>query len=261
MALDERKEICGLTIYPIKVRYYERYISAKRALQQRQKFLPVKYLFMPFLSAVFSFCLDPLSQDTEFTPKGAFFGILDALILAGRLDTTPSELVRKYTEFTVENNALKLLRIRLSQGEKKIEITPDNFGAIRQGIAEMNGFELPDESKNAEIIRSAIELQKYNTRNAKKLKPDFADLIETVAYKSNLLYEDILEWNVKDFERRKRAIDRVESYEIYAQAEMSGLVSFKKGNPCPSLYFDVIDDTYGTTDFKGAHLTGLQPKN
>ena len=58
-----------------------------------------------------------------------------------------------------------------------------------------------------------------------------------------------MEWNVRDFENRRRAIERELKYRLYAQAEMGGMVTFKHGNPYPSWCFDAADDTRGTMVF------------
>ncbi|MBO5969767.1 MAG: hypothetical protein J6S14_14845 [Clostridia bacterium] len=253
----ERKEIGGICVYPITMRFYKRFIAAREAWKQRQSFLPVKYLFSPFLEATFDYMVSPEPPLTDDAPKGCFFGILEMLILALRLDyASPDELLRNGVILKNRpNGTFTVDKIRFVQDGELREITPKSFKIIRQIVADQNGIELPDESENVDILRSYREKQEYERRNAQKLKANTENVIDTVAYLSGLRTKDIMSWTVKEFECRKSTVERVENFRIFAQAELSGMASFKKGNPCPSLFFDVVDDTYGTASLEEADLS------
>lgn len=51
---------------------------------------------------------------------------------------------------------------------------------------------------------------------------------------------------MREFENRRKAIERDKKYTLFGQAEMSGMVSFKNGNPYPSWCYDSIDESMGT---------------
>ena len=70
-------------------------------------------------------------------------------------------------------------------------------------------------------------------------------MLSSVAYLSHVREKEIYQWTIREFENRKQAIDRDKRYTIYAQAEMSGFVKFKKGNPFPSWCFDKKQNQIG----------------
>ena len=70
--------------------------------------------------------------------------------------------------------------------------------------------------------------------------------IASVAYQSGIRERDINEWTVREFENRRKAIQRDKRYQMYGTAELSGMVSFKKGNPAPCWEFDIKADECGT---------------
>lgn len=257
---EEKRTYKNIVFYPVKVRFYERYLTAKAAWTQRQTFLPVKYLSLPFVSAMFLWAYD--GDVREDAPKQVFFGLLEMLVLACRLDTTVEELFRQGVFVGRGNGERELKKIVFTQDGEKKEITPVDFSAVRQIVAEQNGIELPNERENPELIRSYRQRIEYESRKnkSKDIRFSVEDLIETVAYLSNMRYDDLSEWTVKEFERRKRAIDRVEDRRAYRTAELSGFASFKDGNPVPSLYFDAIDDSLGTTSLENSKIAGARGK-
>ena len=103
------------------------------------------------------------------------------------------------------------------------------------------------------------ESKKALEGNGVSVNPDIEDMKSTVAYLSGITDKEILSWTIRDFENRRRAIDRVEKHRAYRQAELGGMVTFKNGNPYPSLFFDPIDDTLGTMKFSevGKQLNGV----
>ena len=115
---------------------------------------------------------------------------------------------------------------------------------IRPLIAEQNGLKLPDESENAELVKDAELLAKADNDISLDINTD--DLIASVAYQSGIRERDINEWTVREFENRRKAIQRDKRYQMYGTAELSGMVSFKKGNPAPCWEFDIKADECGT---------------
>ena len=256
--MDEKKTVNGINIYPIYMREYEQYAQAKQYWAQRQTFLPVKYLFKPFVVAMFDYCISREQAITKDAPKECFFGLLKMLILALRLDVSLDDMFKKHVILRFENGNMTFDKIVFEQDGEEKSINASTFDIIRTVVAEQNGIELPNESDNVEILRAYEEKKEYYREHSKarKLKISTEDLIETVAYLSNLRYDEILTWRVKEFERRERAIQRVEEYRAYANAELCGFTSFKKGNPCPSLFFDTVDEDLGTISLGDANLSG-----
>ena len=236
---------CGLTFYPVLVSEYEIFKMCAEALTMRQSTFPVKYVSLDFVSAVAQMDLDATRSESSET-SGAFARLIRLLFLSLRLEFNEDMLAQTVFFAMGDDGNPKLHHFTINQNGNCIDITPLQFSTeIRSVIAEQNGLELPDESENAELIASAREKAEFDDQ-AQKLNINFPDLIASVAHNSFVREKDVLEWTVREFESQRRAIDREKRYMMYGTAEMSGYVKFKNGNPAPSLYFDLLDDSLGT---------------
>lgn len=234
-----------LTFYPITMDYYDVFVSCKNALILRQSSLPVRYLSMDYLSALFTLELDELQSGKESSQM--FLKVMTLLHLSLRIGLNVEELY-KNIEVSIEKDKIRLKHILIKQNEKIVKFTPLDFSTrFRQIIAEQNGLELPDEAENIALVRDNEKLKELNNKG-KSLNVNLDDLIASVAYQSKVSEKEIMTWTVREFENRKKAIDRDKRFMLCGQAEMSGMVSFKNGNPAPSWQFDVLDNSLGTME-------------
>lgn len=234
-----------LTFYPITMDYYDVFIQCKNALILRQASLPVRYLSMDYLSALFTLEIDELKSGKE--PSQVFLKVMTLLHLSLRIGLNVEELY-KNIEVSIEKDKIRLKHILIKQNEKIVKFTPLDFSTrFRQIIAEQNGLELPDEAENIALVRDNEKLKELNNKG-KSLNVNLDDLIASVAYQSKVSEKEIMTWTVREFENRKKAIDRDKRFMFCGQAEMSGMVSFKNGNPAPSWQFDVLDNSLGTME-------------
>lgn len=227
-------EALGLQFYPIRMTDYEEFLECKNALCIRQTSLAkqsIDYLSMPFLSALWAVEVDARMRKEKW---GGFERVISLLLLSLRLGSEAIDTVKCYTERT---NPRNLLCIEVSQQDGvPVKISPTDFSAIiRPLIAEQNGIDLPDESENPDIVQTE---QQMAQEGESKLKYDIETLISSVANACHLRECEIDEWTIREFEKRRQAIDRQLNYTIYGQAQMSGMVTFKNGNPFPSWCFD-----------------------
>lgn len=231
-------EALGLQFYPITMAEYEEFLECKSVLAIRMTSLAktnIEYLSMPFLSALWAMELDTVRMTGKAI--GFFERTIRMLYLSLRLEYDSQKVFEKI--HIDENNPRNLLYIEVEQTDgKPVKISPAEFTTIvRPLIAEQNGIQLPDESFNPDIVQTEQEIAQDGES---KIKFDIDTLIASVANASGLRECEIYEWTVTEFERRRRAIDRKINYSIYAQAEMSGMVKFTKGNPHLSWCFDNI---------------------
>lgn len=234
-----------LTFYPITMDYYEEFVRSKDAFTLRQASLPVRYLSFDYLSALFAMEVDAIISKQP--NSGLFFRVMSMFYLSLRIRFDIEELYRNI-KVKVDKERITLQRIKVVQNDKIVEFTPLDFiSKFRPLIAEQNGLELPDESENIDLIQGNETLQDLKS-NAKALKINLDDLIASVAYQSKVSEKEIRNWTVKEFENRRRAIERDKRYMLCGQAEMSGMVQFKKGNPSPSWCYDVLDNSLGTME-------------
>lgn len=242
---DETIRKCGLNFYPIKMSDYEMFSACKDALTLRMGTLPAKYLSMDFLSALFALELSSIRQNGKNV--GLFDRVMRLLHLSLRIGYDANEFLGQGLVLKKEDDDVKIEKIALTQDGETKYITPLQFSSkIRPLIAAQNGLELPDEKENIELVRAAEMRRKLAEGESKKLKTSIGDLIASVAYLSGLREKDIYDFTVREFENRRAAIARDKRYMLCGQAEMSGMVSFKDGNPAPSWCFDALDDTLGT---------------
>ncbi len=226
--------VLGLTFYPLTMSYYEEFLEVKNAWIIRLSTLPLQYAIMPFLSAIWAMEYDSITQTGKAI--GFFDRVIHLLYLSLRLEYDREEAFGKIYHKT--QSPREISHIEITQNGNTVKITPQDFSAyIRPLVAEQNGLELPDESYNPEIIKAEQEYdQNHQSVN---LKIDMATLISSVAYLSHISEDELDDWTIVKFERRYKAIERDKLFTLYKQAELSGMIKFKKGNPCPSWCYDV----------------------
>lgn len=238
-------EECGLTFYPIQMSHYEEFITLKEALTMRLATLPVKYAVKDYMNAIFALEIDSVKDNGEGI--GLFAKVILLLMLSLRIECSLKEFIEKQIILrTTADEEIEIDRIIVEQNNKKVDIPIEDISIkVRELIAEQNGIELPEESLNIDLVKGQEELANLKNSNV-KLDVNIESLIASVAYNSNISERDINTWTVREFENRRKAIERDKKYTLYGQAEMGGMVSFKKGNPYPSWCYDSIDESMGT---------------
>lgn len=248
---------CGVALYPILMKDYEEFLQLRNSICLRMRTLPVKYMMRNYLSALFSLEIDTIKESGHGV--GLFQSFLRFLQLSLRIEAeNAKETFEKMVRYKVNGKEIELDCIVVDQEGQKVRLNPKDISMqIRPILAYMNGVELPDENENPELVLANEQKRAFDQRKQKPLNTDVNDLIASVAYLSHCSERDLLTWTVREFEARRRAIDRDKRYTLYGQAEMSGMITFKEGNPAPSWCYDAIDESFGTTalsklDFGGA---------
>lgn len=235
-ALREGKplECAGLTFYPIKMSDWDAYIETRPAVTQMMQSLPVAYISMPYLSALWAIDSDAIKNDRPLT--GLFGALMRFMLLALRTEDEPTAY-----QVYAEKETGKLAYVRFFQDGKTADITPDIFSEeIRPLLCEQNGLQLPDEAANLELLEAENDLAAANDEG---IDYDFETLVSSVAYMSHTTEEEIYEkWTVRSFLRRKRAIEREMFYRLYRTAALAGTIKISGDNPFPSWCFDKLDD-------------------
>lgn len=244
----------GLTFYPIKMSQYEQFLSCKEALTLRQSTLPAKYAGLLYMDALFKLDFDAMLGNHPVS--GLFHRLLTFLLMSLGIDTDTKSFVENGNLLVkVDKHGRETIAVKVKQGDITVEISSKDFTTtVLPLIAAQNGVELPDETENAEIVRAAEEEQGLKEGQSRyKVKRDIDALISSVAYLSHVCETEIWQWTVREFENRRKAIQRDKMYMLYAQAEMSGFVTLKNGNPFPSWCFDTYDKEEGATSLQSLH--------
>ena len=256
-------EAYGLTLYPIMMEDYDEYLMCKDAWAIMHGSLPAKYLNTDFLSALFAMSLDETRDNVPPEERSAAFQrVIRLFYMALRLTDDEIEQVAGDIVYKqVTDEVIGIGSITIHQSGKATEITPSLFSSkLRPLIAYQNAIELPDESTNPELIRFRAKIHEHD--ESVKLKANTDDLIASVAFQSATTTRSLMEWTVREFEYRVKAIDRDKRFTLCGQAEMSGFASFKDGNPAPSWQYDVDIDMPDTTSLSevGKKLQGAGVK-
>lgn len=215
--LDEKT---GIVFYPITMQDYEMYQLCKSALLIRQSTLPASYIAMPYLQALYAYDIE-----TGYA-NGLMLKVLNILAMAMQ---RPLECLKVFV-----NPNGEFAEIRYQSSSEIMRITAKDFAKIRSTIAEQNGDKLPDESENTELVEAENDIA---LKTASKVEYSFETLISSVALQYRIRPKEILQWNIREFENVKRAIERDKLYMLCTAAEFGG-TKWKNGNPAPSWFAD-----------------------
>lgn len=212
----------NLTVFPILVRDYEVFQENKLCLTIMQKKLGIEYLQMPYLHMLLVLSAQGLNM-LEMLSR----------ILSLCLHINEEQII---FDLTSNSGKVSLVIVKDSEFPEIIEtISEMRFNKLRSLIAEQNNIELPDELANIEILESEEYLQSLSSAN---LDVNFKSLYFSVATYCGFTTEQMDDMTIYEFDERISAISRITRHLMYGQGEMSGMVSFKGGNPYPSWCFD-----------------------
>jgi hypothetical protein len=235
-------EICGLTLYPLTMENYEEFYALQHTLNVRLSALPVQYMQYDYLNALWHMDCDRQKSESGEKSVSMVSGLFHLFLLALRISP---ENIKNSLSFSQTNDG-SIDSLLVCQNDTILSIRSVDFSSkIRPVMAAQNGVELPDESANVDLIQAGVEKKAFHANGSDDISFDIAKLISSVAYQSHVREKEIYSWTIREFTNRKDAIDRDKCYTIYATAEMSGFVKFKKGNPFPSWCFDKKQDPTG----------------
>lgn len=215
--LGTPEEWNGLSVYPIKMKDYPLFLTARECISTAQQTWPVPWCTVKYLDGLIG------------------MGLLPRLALLLKLAFRLPEELTVYPRVKED----KIVSLLVAQGDKRAEITPKNFPSLRELIARQNGIELPDETDNAELVAAKRYLSQ---QGAVPLKADVESLIYSVAVAAKTDPEDILNWTVRRFQATERALDRSIGH-LVASLTLAAGGKFKGGNPYPSWKFDREETT------------------
>lgn len=225
-----------LTLYPLLVRDYPLYLMAKPAFELMQASLLRPALArMPWCACLWELDRECEKQTGEY---GLFLTeVMLVLSKALRLDAYENG---DYPLRPVYSQSGELTAIMLGNPQTSYSILDmRQMSEVRQIIAAQNGYEIPDESWNPELVQAA---QENAARRNATIEYDFEALVYSVALNAGCRPKEIYDWTIREFHKTQEAIDRKLNYLIFNLAEKSGNVTFKDGNPYPSWRFNSKSD-------------------
>lgn len=226
----------GLEFHPLLVRDYTLYMRAKPAFELMLGSLTPKLARMAWCA-----CLWELDKECEKqTGKTGEFLVNVMCVLARALRLNVAGDTGDIPLRPVFSQAGELTAIMLGEPQTNYTLlNMQKMDEVRRLIAAQNGYEVPDENWNPDLVRAA---QMNADGKRMGLDYDFDALLYSVAVNAHCKKQEIYDWTIRDFHGMQAAIDRTLGYQIYTLAEKSGLVTFPNGNPYPTWKFDRKND-------------------
>lgn len=227
----------GLEFHPLLVRDYPLFSTARPAFE-----LMLSSLQNPKLARLpWCACLWALDRECEKqTGKTGNFltEVLFAMAYALRLDAYAESRSFPLRPVFSQDGELTAIMVGNPQTDYAL-LNMRQMDDVRQIIAAQNGYNLPNEEWNPELVRAA---QENAQRGGSGIEYDFEDLVYSVALQCRCKASEIYTWSIREFTKMQDAIDRSLGYQIYTMAEKSGYVTFPKGNPYPTWKFNRKSD-------------------
>lgn len=225
----------GITVYPVTVEHTYAFGAARAVLDVVPLSLPVAQMSLPVLDAFYQLDLEEMKQTGR--TKGLLASAVLLLRLALRLGAVANEdMLAGGIRIVPDKRKKDRLReiVFTPQDGDVIRITPNSFQKLRPIIAAQNGVEMPSATANPEILEMERLMAEKDLRD---LEPKLTDKIIFVAQGSGVPEEEIWDWPILKLERHAAILRRKMDYLAVEIGQMSGMASFKDGNPVPSPYW------------------------
>jgi hypothetical protein len=224
----------GIKLYPVRVSESRAFEFGRMALECVQQSLPVAYLSVPLLTAFYQMDLEALQTTGQVS--GWMSSAIALLFLCLRLGEgmEPMERAKRTLILPDENNSQKLREIRFLTEDGAVSVTPRTFARLRPVIAAQNGIRLPSDTANPEILKMEAMMAK---KELEGLEIRLSDKVIFAAQGCGLPEEEVWNWPILKLDRNVELLRRRLDYLAVTTGQMSGMVSFKDGNPVPSPYW------------------------
>lgn len=232
----------GLTFHPLTVERYDLYARAKPAFELMQASLKVpKFARLPWCACLWALDEECFEQTGEV---GRFLtDVLCVMVEALRLEAFSDagnggkDAYPIYPAFKDE----QLVGIAVGMNQtNRVMLDMRMMNDVRRIIAVQNGYDIPDENWNPDLVRAAQ--QNAERKSTGGITFDLEALVYSVAFNCHARPADIWGWPIREFIQMQDAIDRTLNFQIYTLAEAVGMVKFTKGNPYPTWKFDRKSD-------------------
>lgn len=232
-----------VTLYPLTMRDFALYRNARTSMELMLSSLPPAIARLSWFSALHALDAEAKAngETTDFVGS-----VLRLLAAALRLETLQTARGPVYPIRVLYKPDGKPGSIQAgAMGE--ILFSTQQMGELRQILAAQNGYELPDENWNTELI-AAQRYTQAKKQGGQEIEFDLETLVHSVAVGAHVPSKDVWGWPIREFKQTEDAIDRQLNYLVFTLAEAGGNVKFKNGNPYPTWKFKRRADLPG--DFR-----------
>lgn len=219
-------EFMGLKFYPLQVKHFALYQSAKPAMELMLSTLPLRYVRLSWIKALEA--LDKEAEENAY--KTGFFGSF-LLLLDAALKTDVRHDRTAFIPLGGKDGGFGALVIR--QGENApVALQEKDFATVREILAAQNGYTIPDENWNPELVKAQAYLREQQSGTGRG--GSLEDAVFALAAATGHRATEIWEWPIREFTQMQSAVDRRLRFMLCGAAELSGQVKFTKGNPYPT---------------------------
>lgn len=213
----------GIVFNPLTVRDMTMYLSAKLSFELMLSSLSPALARLSWIEALYE--LDKIGeQKTDF-----FRSVLNVIAIAANVQTYNNGQTFDLSVMGTPDGKLSSFILGQKTTNDPKVITVQQMSEVREIIATQNGYVIPDESWNPDLVRA----QQYTAGQSDiKLKTDFDSLVAAVSVQTHSRMAEIYDWPIREFFLQRKAIDRSLRFTIYGLAEAMGS-RFKDGNPVP----------------------------
>ena len=215
-----------LRFYPLAVKHFALYQNAKAAMEIMLSTLPIQFVRLSWIQALEA--LDREAQKSNIA-TGYLGSFLLLLATALRLDLKDQHSIMLARG---EDGKLSAIVVRQSKENAPVALTGKHFNDVREILAAQNGFVIPDENWNPELVKAQayIRNQQSGTGSGGSLE----DAVFALAAATGQRPAEIWDWPIREFTQMQSAVDRRLRFMLCGAAELSGQIKFTKGNPYPT---------------------------
>lgn len=220
-------EFEGLKLYPLLVKHSALYQMAKPAMELMLSTLPLRYVRLSWVHV-----LEELDKEAkeEGNKKTAFFGSL-LLLLDAALRTDVMHNPAALIPLQEKNGRFGALVVKQADRDP-VALPAQQFNTLREILAAQNGFTIPDENWNPDLVRAQAYLREQESGTVRG--GSLEDAVFALAAATGRRSSEIWDWPLREFTQMQSAVDRRLRFMLCGAAELSGQVKFTKGNPYPS---------------------------
>lgn len=217
-------EFEGLRFHPLPVKRLALYQGAKAAMELMLSSLPIRFVKMTWFEA-----LDALDREAEGEQMhtgylGSILALLNEALKLNAFQNPRALMLARDREG-------KLSSIIVQQGPTPTALNAQQMSTVREILAAQNGYEIPDENWNVDLVRAQQYLRDQKSQG---LGGSLEDAVCALAAATGFRVKEIWNWPIREYLGMQSAVDRRLRFQIYTAAELSGQVKFKNGNPCPT---------------------------
>lgn len=215
----------GLTFHPLPVKRLALYQGAKAAMELMLSSLPVRFVKMSWIEALDALDREAAEEQKQTGYLGSVLALLNETLKLNAFQNPRALMLARDQE-----GKLSSILVQQEQGTPTV-LNVQKMNTVRQILAAQNGYEIPDENWNPELVRAQQYLRE---QRSKGIGGSLEDAVCALAAATGFRVKEIWNWPIREYLGEQSAVDRRLRFQIYTAAELSGQVKFKNGNPCPT---------------------------